>query len=442
MATGESETADRASDRDRPPTPESVEEVEALSYSEKQSLAGAHGYGRIIGVQATELENYLVDELDLRDGPANSEKQSENSERSTEIEEPGQSEDSETSVGSIDDREAESDVGDSEVERGTQTVSKSSESNESTEQQTDAIEVGHEGSEKLSPEGAPDDRGTAVAPPSGIEADQIDRDALEGEPEQSEHGAVANGQENSERSGKPDEPGQSDDSENSGNDGGLLSRIKGGSDRSPDEIVEDADSEEERARREEVRSQFSDAFGSDGDEGDRADDVDDDQDSTSASSHSDPTPSTSRTQGMVVDDSVVQHLIGMPFSMAASTTGWDGWELSKQEKAANAELFLAMCDEHDVDPSATTMFAISMATTVGGRAVRYRQQRGSDDVDEHAGEVEDVQEESETFDDDVVDVRGDDGRERRGGRPDHAGDPTPQEDSLSDSFNFEDPDTW
>ncbi|GGM46232.1 hypothetical protein [Haloarcula argentinensis] len=383
--------ASEETDSSQPADPSTVAELEALPYSEKQRLAGDHGYGRIVGVEEAELENFLTDTLALSE--------SENVDSGN----------------------------DSEPEGGTQTVTNSESTSASTETQTDAISVGHEGKEKLSPEGAPDDEGTAVEPPSGVDLDGLSPDDLE------PNGSAppANQSESSEHAEKPEQQEQSDSSENSEDSGGLLDRIRGNSDRSTDEIVADADSETERQRREEVRETFADSFGEDSAEsGDSAQEQ--------PNSSGDPSPAgTQQASGMVVDETVVQHLIGMPFSMTATMTDWEGWELSEQEKAANAELFIAMCDEHDVDVGPTAMFALSMLGTAGGRAMRYRRQQDTDPAETDRKQSE----KSPEFNDDVTTVRGQDGRRnRRDTRTEHSEEQS--ENSAESAFDFEDSSTW
>jgi len=331
---------------DLPPAPTAVKDLNTLAYSQKQQLAAANDYGRIVGVQESDLDEFLVETFDLSSD------------------------------------EQQRDGEDSEPERGTQNVTNSESTDESTEPQTDAVTVGHEGKEKLSPENAPDDEGTAVEPPTGVELDGMTPDDLEADAD-----TTADQGEDSRDAGEPSKRNQSDDSDE---DSGLLDLIRGDSDRSAEDIVEDAPTEEERQRREEVRDTFSQSFGSSDEEVEESIDA-------QASSTSDPMPAgTQQASGMVVDESVVRHLIGMPFSSAAAMTGWDGWELSEKEKAANAELFVAMCDEHDVEVGPTVMFAVSMAGTAGGRMMRYRQQRDTadtptDEPPEEPAEFDDVE---------------------------------------------------
>jgi len=368
------------SDTDRPTAPTAVEDLNTLSYNQKQQLAAANDYGRIVGVQESELDEFLVQTFDLPSG------------------------------------EQQRDGEDSEPEQGTQNVTNSESTDESTEPETDAVTVGHEGKEKLSPENAPDDEGTAVDPPTGVDMDGMTPADLEADAT-----ATADQGEDSGDAGEPAKPDQSEDSEEGG---GLLDRIRGDSDRSADDIVEDAPTEEERQRREEVRESFGQSFGSSDEEVEESVDA-------QSSATSDPAPAgTQHASGMVVDESVVRHLIGMPFSTAAAMTDWDGWELSEQEKAANAELFVAMCDEHDVDVGPTVMFAVSMAGTAGGRMMRYRQQRGTGEAP-----TDETPEEPAEFDDDVESVPG--GREVRQS-------PEQPAEQIEDSgeFDFNDSDNW
>ncbi|QLH83361.1 hypothetical protein [Halosimplex pelagicum] len=316
-----------------PPTPESIEELESLDYSEKQSLAADHDYGRIVGTTQEELEEFLTDALDLAE-PA---EQSETRERAGDSDEQDDSE--------------------PEPDSDRDTVSNSTTESASTGE-TDAIEVGHEGSEKLSPEDAPDDDGTAVEPPDELDMDGISPDDLEPDTDTGPSPSP-------EKSETPSETAERQE-DGDGSDG-LLSRIKGDESKSSEEVVEDAETEAERERRREVKDQLSGSM-SGGEQG---------------SDDPAPTGSTQQAAGMVVDESVVGHLIAMPFNTAAAATDSDAWELTAQERQANAELFIAMCDERGIDVSETTMFALSMAGTFSSKAIQYRRET-SDESDEPA----------------------------------------------------------
>lgn len=346
-------------DREYPESRAELEDKELWSYADLQKLGAETGYGTIVGVQRPELIEHAVDALSL-----------------PETAETADREERPTTADSVENQGTEADAMKSD---GGRTVEQQKEEDREPPE-SDALEVGHEGSEKLSPEGAPDNSGATVEPPEGV-PDDLSPDDLEPGAAPAPRGQTADDSENqSESSETADTPDEDDDSDS----GGLLDRIRGDNEsetRSPEEIVEDADDPEERDRREEVLGQLDDAMAAE-------DDVDQEE-STDADPSGDPspapTPSTSKSNGMIVDESVVGHLIDLPFNGAAAATGWEGWELTPQERQANAELFVAAADEHDIDVGPTAMLALSVAGTFGGRAMRYRRQSSSDDVQEDRG---------------------------------------------------------
>jgi len=408
-------------------------DLEALPYGDKQSLAADLGFGRIVGVKEKELENYIGSELfdepvdDVVDEDDPADPQADDAENADSPPEPDSDVPTERDTTRMDDSDTESD---------------------SSEHQTDAVEVGHQGKEKLAPEGAPDDAGTAVEPPDGQEW------LADAKPSDLEAGAEPDDVVDAGASETASDPAPADQRENSGDAGkpakeessGLLSRIKGDSEdqRTSEEIVEDADSEEERERRREMKARLEQGMaGADAGDVDQEENADASGDPASSAT----TSSTTKASGMLVDQDVVGHMIAMPFNFASSATGWDGWELSAQERAANAELFVAMCDEQDIDVGPTTMFALSMGGTFGGKAMRYKKQKGSS---ESAGDVEAGTDRTTA---DVQDDRGADRRERDDRRDDQGGDPprqqprTPavdggQESSEDSEFDFNDSSTW
>jgi|GEM_PF-5316168 len=368
-----------------PPTPDSVAELESLDYGEKQSLAAEHGFGRIVGVETDELENYLTDALDLE---ATAE-QSEPAERPTKPDEQGGSE--------------------PEPDSDSNTVSDSTTEDTSTEE-TDGLGVGHEGKEKLSPENAPDDDGTAVEPPEGLDLEGIGPDDLEPQPTPTE-------EQETEPEPQPSVPEDQTES-NQSESGGLLSKIKGDDSdeqRSTEEIVEDTDDPAERERREDVLSALK---GSDPSAG-------------AADQPEEPDPTQMRN-GMVVDESLVSTLFGMPFDQAAQVTGWDGWTLSEAEKQANAELLVAYCDEQNINLSTGSLLAMSLVQTIGGRAAgyaRYRKQE-SDDSNQRDDDRERAERERRT----------DDSDRETDDEPNESEEQT--ESGGTDEFDFNDSETW
>jgi hypothetical protein len=266
----------------------------------------------------------------------------------------------------------------------------------------ESIDVGHDGQEKLSPKGWDDEAVSSIDPPEGVDVDGFGPDDFEPEP------AVTPTPDSPPTKSDPDpDPEPSDASDSSG----LLGRIRGDSDteRSTDEIVEDADSPAERDRRQELLEQLDDAGGptvppeaQEADEG--------------------PTPAEAQPR-LVVNQELVESLFRMPFSQAAQATGWDGWELSDAEAQANAELFVAWCRENDVDLSTGTMLAMSLVSTVGGRAAGYVRYRRTSDT----GPQPDP--------DDAPDSDADTADAQAPDRPDE---------STGDDvgFDFNDPETW
>jgi hypothetical protein len=318
-------------DRDYPDTASELRDTERWPYEDLQKLAAENDHGRIVGVAREELIEYCVETLGFDSDTADGN-------QSETVPDPDSTEE---------DSDEESDPEPKQTERqeqktdgGTQTVPT-----------TDEISVGHEGEEKLSPEHAPDDDGTAVESPEGVNLDGIGPDDLEPDNQPAPEPPTDESKSQSESSQRQAETDEDDS-------GGLLSRIKGDSKKSSEDIVEEADNPEERQRREEVRDQLAGAMGGEQSTGDPA-----------------SAESTKQASGMVVDETVVGHLIEMPFNTASAATGWDGWELTQRERQANAELFIAMCDERGIDVSETTMFALSMAGTFGGRMARYRRHK-------------------------------------------------------------------
>ena len=267
-------------DRDYPDTASELRDPERWPYEDLQKLAAENDYGRIVGVAREDLVEYSVETLGLDSKPAD-----ENQPETTP--EPDSTENN--SVHEPDPEPEQTESREQKTDGGTQTATT-----------TDEISVGHEGEEKLSPEHAPDDDGTAVEPPEDVNLDGIGPDDLEpdtqGDPEPARDRSESQS-ESSERQADTD----GDDS------GGLLSRIKGDESKSSEDIVEEADTEDERQRREEVRDQLAGAMGGDESTDDPA-----------------PAESTKQASGMVVDETVVGHLIEMPFNTASAATGWDG----------------------------------------------------------------------------------------------------------------------
>jgi hypothetical protein len=275
----------------------------------------------------------------------------------------------------------------------------------STDGGSDTLSVGHEGSEKLQPEGAPGGSKTNIPAPEGVDADGYTAEDFEHDEDLSDAGHV-----------------EDDDNAGDDGDGGLMDRIAGGgSSRSSEEIVEDSDSEEERRRKEELKQRLEEQVEEGGDPTPEPEET---------GTNGPESTETARTQGGIrVDASMVESVIGMPFNTAAAATGWDGWELTEQEREDNAELLVAVCEEHDVDLSATVLFALSMGGTLSGKAVQYRR---------HKQREEGEQTPASAADDgrDATPTTTDDDAQRQ-----DASDPV-TDGSGSPEYDPEDPSTW
>lgn len=399
-------------DREYPSSRAELEDKERWPYNDVQSLAAELDYGPIVGEDRADLIDHSVEALDLPPTEADSQVDRETDRQGSTVATQGDNTSSQEDVEEDSDRSTATyepaGDGDRAPDRG------KTDGGTQTAPSTESIEVGHEGSEKLQPEGAPESDGTAVAPPEGLESEDIDPDLLEpGATEsatESSAGATEVEQTGADHGEEVQEPDDSEDQ----SDGGLRERLGLGGDESSEDVVEEADDPEERERREQFKKKLEGAMG-----GADQEDVEDAVDDAGGSQAPSTSPGTTTAQGMVVDEEIVENLIAMPFNFAAGATDWDGWELSKQERQANARLFVAMCDEHDVDVGPTVMFALSMGGTAMGKTMRYRRYKASQEPDEP--ELEDGAD-SETFDDDVQDVAGRDGRRGRG---DQGGGPTP-----------------
>ncbi len=252
----------------------------------------------------------------------------------------------------------------------------------------EAIIVQEEGSEKLSPDGFDSKNRPEMSAPEGSDLpDDVTPDDLE--PTESTRDPIDSGPDRPEREGHPTEDDDGSDDE------GILSKLRNrGSDESQsddepesptEEIVEEADDPDERERRQRVL----DALNGDTEETEERQETPESQsnqtdtDDTSRESQSDPSPKPAQMQnGMVVDENLLETLFGLPFDQAATVTGWEGWRLSAEEKEANARLLRAWADEQDIDLGPGVMLAMSLGSTVGGRAVgytRHRRQQSSDD---------------------------------------------------------------
>jgi hypothetical protein len=225
------------------------------------------------------------------------------------------------------------------------------------------VAVGHEGKEKLSPAGFEEQDVSSIDAPDGVDLpDDVS-------PEDFEPGddAPSRG-----REAEP-EPEPEPEPEESDGEGGLLSRIRGDSSasESTSEVVEEAPTDAEADRREEVVSALEGATDGPTVPEDAEPGGDGESRNTSTMSN-----------GLVMDEDLVASLFGMPFAQAADATGWDGWELTDEEREANARLIVAYCDEQNIDLSAGGMLAMSLMSTVGGRVAGYAQHRKGQSDDE------------------------------------------------------------
>jgi len=237
----------------------------------------------------------------------------------------------------------------------------------------ESIEVGTEGKEKLSPDGFEDKTVASIDAPDGVELPEgTTPDDLEAE--QAEASAESTRTETDDLPTTAEQESESAPTE-AESGGGLLDMIRGDEEPEPESaeaVVEEAPTEAERDRRGEVLGALEQAT-----EPDTAEVAD----AETENDGDGPNPTT-MSNGLTVDQDLVETLFGMPFSQLSSATGWDGWELTEQEKAANAELLVAYCDEQDIDLSTGGMLAMSLLSTVGGRAVGYQKYRKSEQSDE------------------------------------------------------------
>ncbi|WP_162991579.1 hypothetical protein [Halostella salina] len=380
-----------------PATPEGLTD---LGYSDLQSLAADHGYGRIVGEERADLVEFLAAEAYPRaDG-----------------------DDSADSVERDSDRQRQQ-----RADGGSAAVADSASDSADSDAGVDAVEVGHEGTEKLSPEGAPEPDQAAVSPPDGVEDVLADASMSDIEPDPDAGRERRTGSDTDESAdGASDDPADGD-SADSDSGGGPLSALRS-SDKSSEDIVEEADDPEERGRRAEVRERLEEAMdgGRSGQREATQEDVEREVDSAD-SADSAASGAAGTANGIVMNEEIVGSLIEMPFNTAASMTDWEGWELSKQEREANARLFVAMCDEQNVDLSATTMFALSMGSAFSGRAMQYRRQNSDSEQIEPPREppADSASSETESADSGGVDsaISESDG-------------------SDSDDFDFSDSSTW
>jgi hypothetical protein len=296
-----------------------------------------------------------------------------------------------------------------------------------------AVAVEHEGTEKLSPDGFNDESTSSVPAPDGVE---LPESVTPDDFEPSEHQG-----ERTEPEPDPDpEPEPEPDAGQGDESGGLLDRIRGDSEsKSPEDVVDEAPDEAERDRREDLLGKLENSTEPGADE------------TTDETAEDGPDPTT-MGGGMVIDESLVQSMFGMPFSQAAKATGWDGWELTKEEKQANAELLVAYCDEQNIDLSTGGMLAMSLLSTVGGRLAGYKRYRDRQAEPDQGDDAEHVEAGADQGDADRADQGdADEGRRRDPGadRADQGdgaiGDPTETdtpERGETGGFDFEDSSTW
>jgi len=400
-------------DRDYPISRAELEDKENWPYNRVQSLASDLDYGNPVGEAREDLIEYAVDELELPEATPEPEREvGREVDRETDRQVDRESAKEETKSESLSRQESPGRRSDGGTTR--QRIADAG---------ADTIEVGHEGSEKLQPAGAPDSQGTAVEPPGDLESEDIDRNALEGDPARSETDQEAVDEE-------PDPVASDDVQEDNDSGGGLRDRLGlGSNEESPDDIVEEVDDADERERREQFRQTLEGAM--DGADQDDVDEAIQETESSGAEATSPASTGTTTAQGMVVDEEIVGNLIEMPFNTASAATGWDGWELSAREREANARLFVAMCDEHDVNVGPTVMFALSMGGTSMGRAMQYKRYKSDqeDDVDE----LEDA-----NVKEDVDDRAGNHADHGAGPTPDTGTEPEQREtdDAEEDSYGF------
>lgn len=313
---------------------------------------------------------------------------------------------------------------------------------------TESVGVKHEGSEKLSPDGHEDESVSSVDMPEGLEHLE-DRSPEDFEPDEgASPDPEPQGKDTEDPAADPDPA--PDSGESGGDDGGLLSRLRGSddgqaTDQTAEEVVDDAPTEEERERRADLLGQLEQRSGVEDDQAD-----DDDSPDPSPESGSEPDPQLSPgANGLHMDEELMATMFGLPFNQAANATGWDGWQLSEEEKQANAELLVAYCQEQNIDVSTGGMLAMSLLSTVGGRAAGYARHRKQQSDTPQSGQQAPAEAPSSDPDPqgegaEDTDAAPDTQPERQPHVPD-TGDSEPveaTEDAQSDDFDFSDSSTW
>ena len=105
---------------------------------------------------------------------------------------------------------------------------------------------------------------------------------------------------------------------------------------------------------------------------------------------------TGEKVGIDVDQELLEKVFKSPFNGAAEITGYEGWRVSDEEAATNAELLKSYCEENNIDVSTGTLLAISLSQTVGTRTagyMKYRKEQSDDVEEEMREEVEEMDEE-------------------------------------------------
>lgn len=298
------------------------------------------------------------------------------------------------------------DDGEDEDERRNQRESDESPSNSGESADEDALNVEHEGSDKLSPDGFESEQTSSVEPPEEVDLpDDVSPDDLE--PAESDDSLEP----------RPDSP-ESDES-----------------DKSAQDIVDDAPDEQSRDRRQKVLDHLDGKVEGESDDDEHDEDEHESADQSTSAAESATTADqnrgeTSQMQGGLIDDSLLGMVIGMPFNSADQLSEFDGWKLTTEERETLQKLVKTWAEEKNIDLDANVLLAFSAANVlsakIGGYAQYRRQQSSGESSESRPNSSESSTSTSE--------------------RPDE---PTPEnsderesESGESSEFDPEDPSTW
>ena len=254
----------------------------------------------------------------------------------------------------------------------------------------DAIQVSEEGKDKLSPSGFERESRSEMEPPGDELPSDVGPDDLEPETVDAESGenqretpdAQSNSVESADATDEESDDPESDDSED---EDGFIDKLRNrdtdetDEQRSTEEIIDDAPTEEKRDRRrrlkEQLEQQTSDESESDPDRSETRESSE-----SRESSRETPEPQsnsgsdvTTTNSGLVMSDTLMKMFVGMPFNQADKFSEWDGWALDSTERDELSELIEAYAREKDVELSPEMQLLFGIGNIVGGKAARYGQ---------------------------------------------------------------------